>query len=191
MSQPTTTQSEVQGGVFLNPAAIFHQLDFLTPGIEIADFGSGAGYFALPLARAVGNDGTVWAVDVLPSALSVIESRAKHEGIFNIKPVRGDLEASRGSGLRGESVDFVFIANVLYQARNRAAILAEASRILKPKGRVFVLEWIKDSPSHLGPPHDARVSDEAVLELAAGAGLEFEREIPAGMYHYGLLFRKA
>ena len=66
---------------FSNPERIIDSLE-VPEGGRVADFGSGSGYFTLLLAEAVGPDGIVTAVDVLPSALEVIKSKAFDRGFI-------------------------------------------------------------------------------------------------------------
>ena len=96
----------MEGG-FLNPKRILEEINVLKPGMQVADFGSGVGYFSLPLAHLVGERGNVYAIDVLELALSSVEARAKSEGIFTIHVRRADLEVPLSSGLPENSLDVV------------------------------------------------------------------------------------
>ena len=100
-------------GGFMNPQRIAGYFG-ITPGMKIADFGSGAGYFTLVLAKIVGESGMVTAVDILDSALDTLRARAKAEGLENIEIVRSNLEIPGGSGLGNDSQDLVLLANILF-----------------------------------------------------------------------------
>lgn len=173
---------------FLHPERIIGGLD-IPKGSVIADFGAGHGYFTIPLGRATGPDGRVYAVDVQKAGLTVVRTKAKLEHLLNIEPVWADLDRPNGSGLADASVDFVLMANILFQSEKRANILQEAQRVLKSGGRALVIEWKPDEKS-LGPPANMRISAETVTKDAARAGLAFERELLVGSHHYGLLFKK-
>src|SRR3989304_7020935 len=95
---------------FINTEKIISQLE-IAPNMTVADLGAGHGFFTVAFAKKVGPSGQVYPVDVLPEALEAIRSRAKLEGLFNIKPVRGNLEKPGGSTLRDESCDMVMVAN--------------------------------------------------------------------------------
>lgn len=169
----------------MRPSEVIDKFD-LRPGMTVADFGCGAGYFALLIARKAGKSGTVFAVDILQSALDSVSSNAKLHSIFNIETVRGDLEKPKGSNLNEGSVDAVLIANVFFQVKDKSVLINEAKRILKKNGKIIIVEWLKDSP--WGPPNHLRISKDEVKALAKKEGLVLEKEFSAGGNHYGLIF---
>lgn len=172
-------------GGFLHPETIVKEFG-VREGMAIADFGCGAGYFALHLSRAVGDAGKVTALDIQQSALESVRSRAKQEGLFNIETVWSDLEIAEGSKLPVASQDIVLLANILFQAPEKAAIFKEASRVVKPGGAVIVIEWNPEAP--VGPNKEYRVPKETIIKTAEGVGLTVKREFQAGEYHYGIVF---
>ncbi len=173
-------------GGFLQPEEIIKQLN-IKKGMQVADFGCGAGYFALPLAKAVG-EGLVYAFDVLEQALESVRSRAKLQGLFNIETRRCNLEIKGGSGLSDNSLDFVLLANVLFQSPQKIDIIKEAKRVLKKGGEMVIIDWQAGQP--MGPPKDLVVSVDLIKKMAQAEDLEFEKEIPVDKYHWGIVFRK-
>ncbi|MBI2640680.1 MAG: methyltransferase domain-containing protein [Candidatus Sungbacteria bacterium] len=173
---------------FLEPERIVRYFD-LKPGDHVADFGAGHGFFTIPMARAVGGDGKVYAVDVQKSVLDIIRARAKLENLLNIEPIWADLDEPRGSKLKDKFLDLVVIANILFQAEKKDAIFREAHRILREGGRLAVVEW-DETPTPMGPPLTLRVKKDAAKSWAVGVGFELEKEFEAGSHHYGLLFHK-
>ncbi len=176
-------------GAFLYPEQIVKSFD-LEPGDHVADFGAGHGYFTIPMAKTVGGDGKVYALDIQKPTLEAIKARAKPEHLFNIETIWTDLDLPRGSKLRDRFIDFVLISNILFQSENRKNILEEAQRILREGGRMALVEW-DPSQTRLGPPAQDRVSKETTRELAEQAGFTLIKEFEAGAYHYGLLFKKS
>ena len=158
-------------------------------GMRIADFGSGAGYFTIELGKLVGEGGVVTAIDVMDSALETLRAKAKAEGLRNIETVRSNLEIPGGSGLGNDSQDMVLLANILFQNTDKAPIVAEAKRVLKPNGTLVVIDWQKGT-SGFGPPDNLRTSPEEMSRLVVGNGFQFANEIDAGNFHFGLIFRK-
>ena len=75
----TTTNT----GAFLEPDRIVKSFD-LERGDYVADFGAGHGYFVIPLARTVGGDGKVYALDIQKEVLEIIRAKAKLEHLLNI-----------------------------------------------------------------------------------------------------------
>lgn len=179
-------------GGFMNPERILLEIG-IGKRDKVADFGSGAGYFTIPLARAVGEEGKVWAVDVLRSALEVIESKAQLERLFNIETIRGNLEMPGGSRLKEKSVDLAMLSNVLFQSQKHREILEEARRILKNDGRLVIIDWIPEKCHLLGPGQPGAgwpMASREIKKEAKSVGFKLEREFAAGAYHYGLIFKK-
>lgn len=173
---------------FLSPEAIVKSFN-LNPGESVADLGAGHGFFTIPLARAVGSGGTVYAIDIQKSALEVIRAAARREHLAQIKILQADLDEINGSKLPDRSIDFVLIAYILFQAEQKEVLLGEAHRILRPGGRAALIEW-DEIPSPLGPPLGFRVSKTQCRALAERAGFSPLGEFGAGSRHYGPLFIK-
>ncbi len=157
--------------------------------MQVADFGCGSGEMSITLARLVAPQGQVTAIDVLPSALESVRVKAQHANIENITPLRANLELLRSSGLADNSQDFVFVANILWQASDKGAVLAEAARILKPGAIMVALEW-EPGVTALGPPEASRISQDELKGMITSAGLTFQNIFPGGNFHYGLIAQK-
>lgn len=173
---------------FLNPHDIVEHAN-IKEGMKVADFGSGAGFRAIPLAHAVGGSGRVYAFDIQKEMLEVVRSKAKSEHLLNIETLLADLEMPNGSHLKDNFLDHAVIANILFQIKDKAMIAKEAFRILKPKGTASVIEWDVTAGA-LGPPKEQLVDKMKVKELFISAGFSWEKEFYAGDHHYGLLFKK-
>ena len=173
---------------FAEPERITSSFDLKT-GDYVADFGAGHGYFVIPIARKVGGDGKVFALDIQRNVLDVIRSKAKLEHLLNIECIWADLELPNGSKLKDKFLNFVLISNSLFQVEDKASFFFESNRVLTENGRLAVIEW-DETPAPLGPPMSHRVKKNIVKELAQRAGFSFDREFEAGSHHYGLLFYK-
>jgi len=172
---------------FINIEKVISQFD-VKPDMAIADFGAGHGFFSIAFAKRVGPSGSVFSIDILPQALEAIRSKAKLEGLFNIKIIRGDLEKPKGSTLGDESCDLVFIASVLFQAQNKPGLISEAYRVLKKGGELAVIEWKPYIP--LGPQKERRLSEEELKQLIAANNFSDPKPIDVGSHHYGFVFQK-
>ncbi len=170
---------------FIDPQNVIAQLD-LKNDMTVADFGSGAGYFTLPIAKKIEDGGKVYALDVVPQKLEAVISKAKSQGLNNIMTKRVNLENKNGSGLEDGSIDFIIMKDMLFQNKNKSQIIEEARRILKAGGQILVIEWGTDNFS-IGPEKSLRIYRESVIELAQKKGLKFLKEIKAGNFHYGLV----
>lgn len=174
--------------MFADPLTNVRQLG-IEPGMTVADFGAGAGAYTLPLAAAVGGRGQVYAVEIQKELLSRLEREVESRKIGNIGFVWGDFETVGGSKLDDASVDLVLLSNTLFQLAGLYQVSLEVKRVLKPDGRVAVIEW-SDSFAGLGPKPDQVVRPETVKQVFAEAGLNLIKEFPAGDHHYGLIFKK-
>lgn len=175
------------GGRFLDPQKIIDGLE-IKPGMTVADFGCGTGYFSFPLAKKIDNGGTVYAIDILKEKLEAVESQAKVLGLSNLVVRRANLEKNGGSKLENGSLDWVFLVNMLFQNSKKELVLEEAVRVLKKGGKVLVIEW--SGNKDFAPESGLLVSKDDVLRLAQGAGLEFLEEIPVSNFHYGIILQK-
>lgn len=174
--------------MFSDPQKIIAQLD-LQSGARAAELGAGSGAYALAAAKAVGEHGKVFAVEVQKELLSRLEREARLKGVFNIEAMWGDAETPAGTHLADSVCDAVIIANVLFQAPDKAGLAREAARITKPRGRALVVDW-SGSFGGTGPAPATVVSKQKAQEIFEGAGFSFERTVDAGAHHYGMIFRK-
>lgn len=163
-------------------------------GMTVADLGCGGkGHFVFPAAKLVGQNGKVYAVDIMRSALSAIESEARAQSLANTTTIWADLEKGSQTGLTRGTVDRATLINVLFQTSHPETLLEEARRMLKPSGRLLVVDWLPESadpgPAHrFGPSGARRLGAGGVQALAAPLGFRVHTAFLAGQHHYGLVF---
>src|SRR3989344_173721 len=116
-------------GGFMNPEVIVENFG-LQPGMKVADFGSGAGYFTILMAKKVGEKGVVTALDIMESALETVRAKSSATGLKNLQTTRADLEVVGGSALPDNSQNVVLLANILFLSPKKEQIIQEASRVL-------------------------------------------------------------
>ncbi|NCS99187.1 methyltransferase domain-containing protein [Candidatus Parcubacteria bacterium] len=160
----------------------------IDPGMKVADLGSGAGHYSIAAAKLVGPSGSVYAVDVQKDLLDKIKTDALQQGIANIELVWADLDEPMGTKLTDSLVDRVIIANVMFQVEDKDALIAEAKRILKPKGKLLFIDW-SDSFGGLGPQPSDIIRPDVARTLFESEGFDFEKDIQVGEHHYGLIFK--
>lgn len=183
-------RTEIVTAKLLNPEDLLADKLGVKFGQQVGDFGcGGAGYFSLPAARLVGNNGKVYAVDILKSALQGVASKAKLERLINIETIWSDLERLGVTKIVPESLDHAFLINIMFQSRQNETIVQEARRLLRVGGKLLVVDW-KIEPTPLGPPLANRLAAAAVKQIVSRAGFTIEKEFDAGPYHYGLVFIK-
>ena len=174
--------------MFSNPMSVVKKLGIM-PGMSIADVGSGAGEYSIALAKATGQPGRVYVVDVQKDMLAMVKKKASQEGIGTIEVVWGDVEKQGGAGLADNSVEISLLANVLFQLENKKSAVQEVARITKPNGKIAIVDWM-DSFGGLGPKQTDVISSEMAENLFKEAGFEKVSEFDAGDHHYGLIMQK-
>lgn len=132
----------------------------LEPGDRVADLGCGGGYFTYPIAEAVGESGHVYAVDVDTTLLAYVASQARKRELPQIETV---LAPEDGLGIDDGSVDLIFLSNVFHHLPDPAGYFKRAQRVLRPGGRVAVVEVSKGAfpKGHATPPEEIRAKLEA------------------------------
>lgn len=175
--------------MFSDPSHNIEQFN-LQSGMKVADLGSGAGSYSFLAARAVGDQGKVYAIDVQKELLEKLKKEANHLGIHNIEVIWGDVLVNGGTKLRDAAVDAVIVANLLFQLDNKKNFVDEVKRILKPNGRLMLIDW-KESYGGMGPVLEHTVGRKAGCEMFENNGFVFERDIRAGAHHWGVILRKA
>ncbi len=179
--------NKIGSGGFMNPDKIVEKLN-IKSGMIVADFGCGAGYFTIPIAKIIKNSGKVYAIDVLKESLENVLGKAKLYDLLNIETVRSNIEIAGGSKIKSASVDLVILANILFQCNDHDSVLTEAKRILKNDGSILVVDWIpKKVP--LGPKYEHCLSEESVKKLSIKNGLKVVKKIDAGSQHYGMILK--
>lgn len=118
------------------PDAVIEALG-IQPGDTLADVGAGGGYFTFRLARAVGDAGRVYAVDVDEDMLAYLERRVAEEGVSNVEVVHGGFDDPR---LPDGRIDLLFTSNTYHHIEHRSDYFAGVLRDLSPRGRVAILE---------------------------------------------------
>ncbi len=110
----------------------------IEPGQTVCDMGCGNGFYTLPLARLVGEQGKVLAVDIQPEMLRLLHERAKDEGIANIELVVGVQTDPR---LEPNSLDMILMVDVYHEFSHPRQMLEAMRKALKPNGRIALAEF--------------------------------------------------
>ncbi len=158
----------------------------IRPGSVVADVGAGPGYFTVPLARAVGASGRVFAVDPGLPHLERLRERLMTSGVRNVSPI-----LSRGDDphLPARTCDVVLVVNTYHHFPSGPAFLRRAAEALRPGGVLAGIDFEKrETP--VGPPVDHRVSREEFLRDAARAGLRLVAEHRFLPYQYFVILKR-
>lgn len=177
------------GKELINPFNVLEQAG-IRAGMKVADFGCGTlGHYVFPASRLVGPEGKVYAIDILKSVLSGIESRVKLEGATNIELVWGDLERDNGIRLPDGSLDIGLLINNLFLSKQQEQMMKECVRMVRRGGKFVLIDW-KPTAVSFGPEVGSRVSVDEGKRLGEGAGLRLEKQFEPGDHHWGLVYVK-
>jgi predicted methyltransferase len=156
----------------------------LKPGEVVADIGAGSGYFTLRFARAVGERGRVYAVDVSPDMVRHLNRRLRDNGVYNVWTVLSDP----GDPLLPDaSVDRFVIVNTWHHVEDHAGYLALLKRMLRPGGQVVHIDFHKrDLP--VGPPVGMKIARDDLVKQMETAGFRLAAEHAFLPYQYFLVF---
>jgi len=138
----------------------------LRPGEVVADLGAGSGVFSIPLAKAVGGTGKVYAVDIDRALIEHIDAKAKRLQIANVRPVLGQFA---DPALPAADVDVAFMHDVLHHVADRVAYLKNAVRYLKPRGRFAIVEPDAHTGPHSNDPK-LQITQEQLAKWMADVG---------------------
>jgi SAM-dependent methyltransferase len=166
------------------PERLLAELDVPTSAATVAVFGPSPDFFALPLAARIGSHGMVYSVELSDEVSPRTAAQRSIPGHTRIRQKdNGHLP------LPNESVDLALWAFAFRTLGHVGSMLEETRRVLRPGGRLAVVDWIRQEES-FGPLRDDRVS-AAICErcLAAGGfGLVGQRDLNGS--HYLIIGRR-
>jgi len=110
----------------------------LKPGMMVADIGAGSGYFTLPMAKQVGPNGKVLAVEIQREMLNIISAKARKEQIKNITGILGSIKDPR---LTPQSVDLILLVDVYHEFDHPFEMTTKMVEALKPGGKLILVEY--------------------------------------------------
>ena len=148
----------------------------LTASMRVADIGAGTGLHSLLIAEQLRDSGDVFAVDIEPLFLELINQRAADTGLGNITAVLGQDD---DIALPDAAVDMVFIADTYHYFADREKILGSIHSALKPGGVLVIVEFDID-PSVPRPEHQAHVKfgKDTVISEVSYKGFTLKGEVP-------------
>ena len=149
----------------------FKQLK-LAKGMNVCDLGCGNGYWTLPMARDVGEDGTVYAVDIQREMLQKLRQRSSKYKLNNIEPVLGKVD---DPNLPANKVDLVLMVDVYHEFSHPESMLWGIRRSLTSKGVVALLEYREEDPRvPIKPLH--KMSKRQIMKEYSANGFKLVRE---------------
>ncbi len=135
---------------------------YIKPGMIVMDYGSAMGYFSIPLAKIVGDNGMVYCVDLQDKMLSTLKKRAARYNVSNIiRPLK--VGGNYNVPELQDTLDFVLLFYVAHEVPDQAGLFKDLHTMLKPGGKILFAE---------PKGHVMRQDFNRSLNLAQHAGLE-------------------
>ena len=176
---------------FYDADCIINKLDCVTKQNDvIAEFGCGYGTFTLPVAKRT--SGMVYAFDIEPELVALVDRKARAAGLANVRAQVRDF-VQDGTGLAPASIDHAMVYNLLH-IEEPVPLLREAYRILRPGGSMSIIHWNYDPSTPRGPSMHIRPRPEQCRAWSEVAGFVFVRNQDLSeccQFHYGLLLISA
>jgi ubiquinone/menaquinone biosynthesis C-methylase UbiE len=169
--------------------------DLLFPAIQLQentvllDVACGVGNYSLAAAEFIGRQGAILALDLWPDGIAQLQQAAARQGFTQIKAMVADV--SSRMPVADDQADICLLATVLHDLKEVEAhesTLTEIARVLRPQGRLAVIEF-KKIAGPPGPPLGIRLSPEQVEGLVQPHGFRKIRQLDLGPHTYLILFQ--
>lgn len=166
----------------LNPIKTLSLIGINSKSI-VCDYGAGTGIFTLPAAEIATK---VYAVDINPEMIEIIEKKLKVNNITNVETI---LVEDKLFGIKKESVDNVVLVTVFHELQDRTLFFYDIDNILKKYGTVGIVEFHKrETP--MGPPVDHRIGKKEVIKSFNKEKFMLDQDIDLGSNFYLLTFKR-
>jgi ubiquinone/menaquinone biosynthesis C-methylase UbiE len=156
----------------------------LKPGEVVADIGSGSGYFSLRFAHHVGDSGRVFAVDVDPDLVRLLNRRVREVGARNVQTVLADPDDPL---LPDASIDRFVIVDTWHHIADQSKYLGLLKRMLRPGGQLVMIDFQKKELP-VGPPPSMKIARDDLVRQLETSGFRLAREHTFLPYQYFLVF---
>lgn len=158
----------------------------LNSGMTVADIGAGSGYYSWRMAERVGAPGTVYAVDVQPEMVRLLEAQMSQRRVSNVKTVLGTTTDPR---LAPATLDLALLVDVYHEFEYPYEMLASIARALKPGGRLVIVEYRAGDPKvPIKPLHT--MSEAQVRKEAAAHPFEWVKTVSNLPWQHAIVFRR-
>lgn len=154
-------------------------------GMVVADVGAGSGVMTFKMAKLVGPSGKVYANDIQPEMLEILQTRAQRDKVTNVQTVLGTVSDPK---LPAGAIDLVLLVDVYHEFSQPQAMLDHMREALKANGRLVLLEYRKEDPTvPILPDHKMSVSE--VKAEVEPEGFQFDQVIEVLPRQHIIIFR--
>ncbi|MFV2068015.1 MAG: class I SAM-dependent methyltransferase [Pirellulales bacterium] len=156
------------------------------PGQTVCDIGCGNGFYTLRLARMVGKEGTVLAVDIQPQMLDLLRFRAKQAAAGNVMPILG---TSIDPKLPTDAIDLVLLVDVYHEMSHPEVMLRAIYKSLKPTGELVLVEFRAEDPK-VPIKRLHKMSKQQVLKEIVPNGFRLVRQFDELPWQHVMFFQR-
>lgn len=154
------------------------------PGMTVCDMGCGNGFYSLKMAKMVGVEGRVLAVDIQAEMLTYLRNRFEAEAVENITPILGSLHDPR---LPPNSVDVVLLVDVYHEFSHPELMLNAMRQALRPGGVVVLVEYREEDPKvPIKPLH--KMSKQQIMKEMTANGFSLKSEFDRLPWQHMMFF---
>ena len=154
----------------------------------VADIGAGTGLFTTEIAKRVGDQGAVLAVDIVPAFLDGIRERVKAEQLTNVTVVQGE---ERATALDPASVDLAFMCDTYHHIEYPQTYMRSLFRTLRPGATPVLIDIERiEGKTSLPMLKHVRADKQTVIDEVSQAGFVLESETDLLEENYYLHFRR-
>ena len=158
----------------------------LKPGMVLCDLGCGNGYYTLRMARAVAPRGRVFAVDIQPEMLQMLNARVSRLRLDSIETVLGKID---NPNLPAGEVDLLLMADVYHEFSHPVSMLYWIRRSLKPEGVVALLEF-REEDVNVPIKLEHKMSKSQIIKEYEANGLKLVREYNDLPWQHMMMFAR-
>lgn len=157
------------------------------PGMVVCDMGCGNGYHTLPLAGMVGETGKVYAVDVQPEMIEMLQANIEKKGLKNIVPITSLYHDPK---LPPNTCDMIVMVDVYHEFSHPVQMLAGMRAALKPDGQLVLAEYrAEDESVPIKPEH--KMSKAQINKEMNANGFKLVREFDGLPWQHLMFFGKS
>ncbi len=120
--------------------AKWQKVNLIREGQTILDYGCGTGVFTIPAAQMVGSKGQVYALDCFERQLQIVAEKAAKARLDNISTILSNGKLK----LEDESIDVVWMGDVLHEVKERREVIEELYRVLKQGGVLAIYDGMRE-----------------------------------------------
>lgn len=155
----------------------------ITSRAKVGDFGAGSGHYSIAVAKRLGSEGALYALDAFTPVLDKLrrESAPYAPSVYTLQ-----ADFNEHIPLRDNLLNAAILANVLHQVKERNRFLSELARVVAPGGSVLVVDWAS-SFKNMGPTAEMALTPGEALRLFESAGFATGQMLPAGTHHFAFI----